>query len=88
MKSEQRWIEIKFAYLCFDLYNSLRDYILTTNYIEFLSEISNVEKSQSLRLLQKVNQINSLRPSNAEYVCIARQNKQTIDSIIHTINIF
>lgn len=87
MKSKERWIEIQFAYLCFDIYNSLKDYILTTNYIEFLADIANIEKQVALRLLQKVNQINKIRPNNAEYICVARQNKQTISQIITVLDI-
>lgn len=85
--NKDRWIEIQFAYLCFKLYNSLNDYVWATNYILFLADLSHVDHKKAMRLLQKVNQINAIRPTSTEFICIARQNKMTIERICKALHI-
>lgn len=84
---KERWIEIQFAYLCFDLYAQLRNYVNVTYYIELLADMRNVDKSKALRLLQKVNQINAIRPTRSEYVTLAKKHKQSNAQICKTLKI-
>lgn len=86
-KSKDRWTEIRFAYLCFDLYNKFRNFVILTDYIEFIAVMAGMEKAEGLRLLQRVTQINTLRPSNSEFICVARQNGLPIKRITDVLGI-
>lgn len=82
-----RWIEIKFAYLCNDLYNRLKSYPFVMSYIEVLAELANVEKSLAIRTLQNITSLNRIRPSKTEYICLAKLAGVTINQILEALQI-
>lgn len=86
-KSLLRWTEIQFLYLCLDLYDQFRNYISVTAYIELLADIASVDKNTALRLLQKMNQVNNIRPTNIEYMGIAKKFNQPYRKIIKILHI-
>lgn len=84
---KRRWIEVRFAYLCYDLYNRLKSYPLIVSYLDVLSEIANIDKLTAVRLLQKVTQINHIKPDKSEYIMLAKANGESISAITKVLKI-
>lgn len=87
MKSELRWIEIKFSTLCLNLYKNLADYVAVTSFIELLADLCKMDRLKALKLLSKTFQDPLIRPSKPEFVCIAKQHKVTIETILKCAHI-
>ncbi len=84
-KNTQRWTEIKFATLCYSLYSIIRQYPLVVEYIELLADMAKVPREQAIKELQNVTQKNRIAPSALEYISLAREHKETIETTIQTL---
>lgn len=84
---KNRWIEIQFSVLCYDIYDIIRNYQILASYVELLADLAKVERRDALKALQAVTQINSIRPTKVEFIILGRKMNLPINRICDILHI-
>lgn len=68
--NEQRWIEIQFYYMCFDIYNINHEFPDVSDYVQFANNLTQFNQSIVLEAAQRVLTFPSHRPTREEVIIL------------------
>ena len=72
---KNRWTELCFAFLIYDLQAQLNDYPFVVEYIELLADLSQIDRQLALKAITSVSGMNTIHYSRAEVIYLAKHFK-------------